>query len=673
MSNSKLIELSYYDPSAQVRLSAYADTLVLDHDQNGSIISAIRFGGYPEMVRAMADAIYGGATIEAAQNDTTRMLQSSLKSYQRQITHDGIYAVATLMAADTVQEDDRSGKHEKDEDTNLVDTEQMELQPRRCYIFCPARDQKRLFEELDRKTAAPLIPEFQDYVLSSLRQRGDLRQLEVISLKERIDAWVLDLKPQDQNVVEVLERGLQSGDIQIPGAVPNMPDGFENVENVTGYLNTFGVTVADRIRSQFMPLFDPAKEPLSDEVLATKRRNNMVAGHLQTKKGYYYMVLNLKSEDGNRKSKWISTGIPATGKKSAKLAEEMLAETRCTYKDAASPCAVSPVISREDISFSDYMIKWLGIIKNSVEVDTYAGYVNNIEKRIVPYFRGQRILLRELTALDVENFYSYCFNELHLKGTTVQRFHANIHKAMKYARKHDLIASNPMDNVERPKSQRYVGAFYSVSELETLFQAVKGDPCEFPVLMAAFYGLRRSEIMGLRWRAIDFENNLITIDHTVVQCMCDGTTITVEKDRTKNQSSCRSMPLVPQYRDLLLRMKVRQECCRKLCGNCYTESEYIFVNDMGEPYQPNYVTQHFKLVLRKNHLRSIRFHDLRHTCASLLLKNGVPMKDIQEWLGHSSYNTTANIYAHLDTSSKNTSASKMSNVVIIEPSISTSV
>ena len=227
----------------------------------------------------------------------------------------------------------------------------------------------------------------------------------------------------------------------------------------------------------------------------------MVAGHLQTKKGYYYMVLNLKSEDGNRKSKWISTGIPATGKKSAKLAEEMLAETRCTYKDAASPCAVSPVISREDISFSDYMIKWLGIIKNSVEVDTYAGYVNNVEKRIVPYFRGQRILLRELTALDVENFYSYCFNELHLKGTTVQRFHANIHKAMKYARKHDLIASNPMDNVERPKSQRYVGAFYSVSELETLFQAVKGDPCEFPVLMAAFYGLRRSEIMGLRWRA----------------------------------------------------------------------------------------------------------------------------------------------------------------------------
>lgn len=400
----------------------------------------------------------------------------------------------------------------------------------------------------------------------------------------------------------------------------------------------------------------------------------MVAGHLQTKKGYYYIVLNMRTDTGARKTKWIATGIPEGGKKNLKQAEELLAKTRYTYEDMVihtEPKSKTTVAS--DILFADYMIKWLSIIKNSVEVDTYAGYVNNVKKRIAPYFRELGVTLKSVTALDIENFYSYCFNELKLKGTTIQRFHANIHKAMKYAVKHDLIVANPMNKVERPKGQKYTGSFYTVSELEELFEAAKGDPCEFPILMAAFYGLRRSEIMGLRWRAIDFENNLITIDHTVVQCMCDGTTITVEKDRTKNQSSCRSMPLVPQYRDLLLRMKVRQECCRKLCGNCYTESEYIFVNDMGEPYQPNYVTQHFKLVLRKNHLRSIRFHDLRHTCASLLLKNGVPMKDIQEWLGHSSYNTTANIYAHLDTSSKNTSASKMSNVVIIEPSISTSV
>ena len=270
MANSKLIELSYYDPTAQVRLSAYADTVVLDHNEKGGVICAIRFGGYPEMVRAMADAIYGGATIEATQNDTVRLLQSSVKGYQRQMSHDGVYAVATLMASDDAQEECR--RQDDGESQTLEESEQ----PRKCYIFCPEGDRARLFEELDHKTAAPLIPAFQDYVLSTLQSRGDLRQLEVISQKERIDAWVLRLAAEDKNVVEVLEEGLKTGLIQIPGAVPGAPDGFDEVSNVTGYLNTFGVTVADRIRNQFMPLFDPASEPLSDEVLSI---NDFITQH----------------------------------------------------------------------------------------------------------------------------------------------------------------------------------------------------------------------------------------------------------------------------------------------------------------------------------------------------------------------------------------------------------
>lgn len=280
MSESKLIELGYYDPSAKIRLSAYADTVVLDPDKKGSVICAIRFGGYPEMVRAMADAIYGGATIEATQNGMVRKLQSKLKGYQRQITHDGVYAVATLMAADDAQEEtslqDEDGPEDDRQKGDEEAAPQKPTQPRKCYIFCPEGDRARLFEELDHKTAAPLIPAFQDYVLTSLQNRGDLRQLEVVSQKERIDAWVLTLKPEDKNVVEVLEEGLKTGDIQIPGAVPGFSDGFENVTNVTEYLNAFGVTVADRIRNQFMPLFDPASEPLSDEVLAI---NDFITQH----------------------------------------------------------------------------------------------------------------------------------------------------------------------------------------------------------------------------------------------------------------------------------------------------------------------------------------------------------------------------------------------------------
>lgn len=272
MTQSKLIEASYFDPAAQVRLTVYADTIITDRTpQEGEIITAIRFGGYPEVTRAMSDAIYGGATIDVQRDGKTEHLKSVAKGYRRQLSHDGIYAAATLMANDDAQA--AVEEEEDDEEGNRL------TQPRKCYIFCPAGDKDRLFEELDYKTAAPLIPEFRDYVLDELTARGFLRKLKVTSSKEKLDAWVLELQPDDANVVQVLEDGLKSGKIAIPHADPAVPDGFENVDSVTSYLNTFGVTVADRIRNQFTPLFDPATEPLSEEVLA-------INGYVQEKAGY---------------------------------------------------------------------------------------------------------------------------------------------------------------------------------------------------------------------------------------------------------------------------------------------------------------------------------------------------------------------------------------------------
>ena len=274
--SSKLIELSYFDSGAKIRLTAYADTVILENDGDNSTITAIRFGGYPEMVRAMADAIYGGATIETVQNDKKRNLKSIPKKYRRQLAHDGVYATATLMAGD----DALTAEPQDDgEDSEAEAGTQQEIQPRKCYLFCPAGDRNSLFRELDSKTAAPLIPEFRDYVLDTLIARGDLRQLEVFSLKEKLDAYVLNLKPEDANMVEILEDGLKSGAIAIPGTVPGQPDGFDGVENVTGYLNTFGATVAQRIRGQFKPLFDPAAEPLSEEVLAVNDTIQANAGY----------------------------------------------------------------------------------------------------------------------------------------------------------------------------------------------------------------------------------------------------------------------------------------------------------------------------------------------------------------------------------------------------------
>ena len=135
----------------------------------------------------------------------------------------------------------------------------------------------------------------------------------------------------------------------------------------------------------------------------------------------------------------------------------------------------------------------------------------------------------------------------------------------------------------------------------------------------------------------------------------------MQADRAKTKSSLRTLPLVPPIRDRLLMLKGQQDTYRRLCGKSYNRDYlgYLCVDEIGNIIRPNYVSEQFPKLLEKNGLRPIRFHDLRHSCASLLLANGVPMKQIQEWLGHSDFSTTANIYAHLDYASKLSSAQAM--------------
>ena len=374
----------------------------------------------------------------------------------------------------------------------------------------------------------------------------------------------------------------------------------------------------------------------------------MVAGHLHEKNGYYYIILNLTDSAGKRKPKWISTGLTIKGNK--KRAEQMLMEERRKYATAKAG---------DDVLFADFMEQWLEIVKSTVSIPTYSSYVNAVKSIIAPYFRKKKILLRDLQAHDIQMFYQEQLQRV--KASSVIHYHANIHKALKYAVKNDMIPSNPADKVERPKQDKFYGNFYDRDELNKLFEAVAGTKFELPVLLGAFYGLRRSEIVGLKWSAIDFEQNTITISHTVTSCNLDGKCVIVAKDTTKTKSSRRTLPLVPYFHEKLLAVKAQQERNQKLCGRSYNREflEYICVDDIGDRFKPNYITSQFPKLLERNGFRKIRFHDLRHSCASLLLASGVPMKHIQEWLGHSDFSTTANIYAHLDYSSKLTSASAM--------------
>ena len=313
----------------------------------------------------------------------------------------------------------------------------------------------------------------------------------------------------------------------------------------------------------------------------------------------------------------------------------------------------------------EYRFQLLEIAKGRLAHATYGAYQGLLKSTIVPYFRKKKLTLRELEARHLQMFYSEMLRRV--TPNTVIHYHAVIHSALKYAVKTDMLIQNVADKVDRPRKNSFQPVFLSADEMQKMFEALRGTKLELPVLVAAFYGLRRGEVVGLKWDAIDFERNTITIKHIVTNAKIDGKCEIVCADRAKTKSSLRSLPLVSNIREKLLALREQQKENRRVCGNCYSKKYdgYVFVDAMGNIFNPRSVTANFSKLLEQNGLRHIRFHDLRHSCASLLLANDVPLKHIQEWLGHSDIGTTANIYSHLDYKSKITSANVMDNILTL--------
>lgn len=326
---------------------------------------------------------------------------------------------------------------------------------------------------------------------------------------------------------------------------------------------------------------------------------------------------------------------------------------------------VDPCLDNSPVLFTDFITDWLKMMKSRVEITTYTSYERAIVHKIVPYFEPLHYTLQDMEQHPkyIQDFYQHELDR-GLTANTVIHYHANIRKCLQYAFQIGMIRSNPADRVERPRKEKFKSEIYSGEELEQLFKAIQGDPSEFGVIMAAFYGLRRSEVVGLKWDAIDFENKKISIQHTVVTAKVNGTLTEIARDKTKTKSSCRTLPLIPACEQMLNKMKKEQEQNRKVCGKSYCTDylDYIYVDPMGKRIRPDFLSQHFPDFLVAHQMKRIRFHDLRHSCASLLYANGVSLKEIQEWLGHSDISTTSNIYTHLDFSSKVSSANAIVNI-----------
>lgn len=334
--------------------------------------------------------------------------------------------------------------------------------------------------------------------------------------------------------------------------------------------------------------------------------------------------------------------------------EELISEKkeleRLVVKLAAENQQLKDEISEKkanDILFADLIEQWLKNRKMAVKINTYEAYRSQVYVHIVPYFRSKGTMLSEITPGVLEEYYLVKYNA-GLSGLTIRKHHSNIKMALRYAVKNGLTDHNAALLAELPCTDRYCGNFISTDQFEIILNKVKNTDLYTPVFLAGTMGLRRSEVLGLRWSDINFETQTMCIQHTVVKCIKDHKITLMFSDVPKTRASRRTLPLPSGV------LRYLKELRRRQCDN-YTAHrdkysreylKYICVDSKGILIQPDELSVRYIRLMNEMHLRC-RFHDLRHTCASLLVQHGVPMKAVSAWLGHSSLAVTSDIYTHL--------------------------
>jgi hypothetical protein len=276
-----LMRIEYNDFAKKIGIAAYADTIVFDESNGKKILCAVRFGGYPEQVGALSNAIMGGGTAEVVIGDKTARFATIAKAYRRKTEHGGIYAETTLVAESDARKEENPKREETKENepkdkaqetpesgNPLAVRAAFDLPARNAYIYVPPGDRAALFDSVDRETSVPMIPEFADWLLSELERRKELSPLKIVSsAPAKFEAWKLKCERGDANVIEVVERGLKNGDIAIPGTQGRGKAlALDSLNDMTDYLTKHGKDVAERIKAMFVPLFDPNEDELSPEV-----------------------------------------------------------------------------------------------------------------------------------------------------------------------------------------------------------------------------------------------------------------------------------------------------------------------------------------------------------------------------------------------------------------------
>ena len=322
---------------------------------------------------------------------------------------------------------------------------------------------------------------------------------------------------------------------------------------------------------------------------------------LRVKNDKYYVVLT-HTTDGKKNQTWVSTGLTVTGNegKARQLMLDMLGEKP---EQDAPP----------DMLFSDAVRRWLEDVRHRVDEVTYQGYEVQARAHILPYFDDLQIRLCDVdsetlqTYINVKAKFGRSDGHGGLSAVSLRQHKNVLNQTLKLAQRDGLIQTNPADLVVMPHAAQFTGTFYTESQMRDLLTAVKNERLYPIIYVTALYGLRRSEVLGLKWDSINFAMQTLTIRHTVARV-----TKVVEKNKTKNASSFRSFPLTDDAVRLFKILLQQEQYYRNHFGRDYIDNDYVFTWEDGHPYSPDYVSHTFHKLLKKYDLPHIRFHDLRH-------------------------------------------------------------
>ena len=387
-----------------------------------------------------------------------------------------------------------------------------------------------------------------------------------------------------------------------------------------------------------------------------------MTGCVAERNGVYYVRLSYYDRNHKRRDKFISTGLSGRGAK--KKATAMIEQLIEKYKHLEK--------SDHPTKMADYLIMWKNLRKSEVAETTYDGYHTYIDRHLVPYFRNLNLNIQDITAGHIFDYVNYLSNDGGRKdnkiggqsNTSIRKIISILRRVFDYAVLYGDIKVNPAMQVPLPKAtnkkdERQV--FLTSEDAQKMLDAFQNEEIGPIVYVTLYYGLRKSEALGLRWQAVDFDANIISINHTVV-----GNGHIVRKDSTKTYTSRRTYELLPDVKALLLKLKDQQDDYKRRLGSGYHMNDYIFKNPNGVPYRPDSLTRSFKRALARHGLPQMRYHDLRHSTASILVDKGWDINDIKEWLGHADISTTANIYAHISHRKKVSLAKSLNGALSFE-------